>query len=160
MVAMWIAACAPERVDRLVLACTSARVPSPQAYAERAGVVRAQGVEPLADAVVARWFTPAASNELRARFRAILVATPREGYAGCCEALAEWDFRERLGDIVAPTLVVAGAEDQSTPAAHTDLLVRRIPGARGTVLEGAAHLANLERPAAFADAALAHLEAA
>jgi 3-oxoadipate enol-lactonase len=160
MVAMWIAACAPERVDRLVLACTSARVPSPQAYAERAGVVRAQGVEPVADAVVARWFTPAAPDELRARFRAILVGTPREGYAGCCEAVADWDFGERLGDIVAPTLVVAGAEDESTPAAHTDLLVRRIPGARGTVLEGAAHLANLERPAAFADAALAHLEAA
>jgi len=160
MVAMWIAACAPERVDRLVLACTSARVPSPQVYAERAGVVRAQGVEPVADAVVARWFTPAASDELRARFRAILVATPSEGYAGCCEAVADWDFGERLGDIVAPTLVVAGAEDESTPAAHTDLLVQRIPGARGTVLEGAAHLANLEQPAAFADAALAHLEAA
>ena len=160
MVAMWIAACAPERLERLVLACTSARVPSPQAYAERAGIVRAQGVEPVADAVVARWFTPAASDELRARFRAFLVATPREGYAGCCEALAEWDFRERLGDIVAPTLVVAGAEDESTPIAHTDLLVQRIPGARGTVLEGAAHLANLERPAAFAEAALAHLEAA
>jgi 3-oxoadipate enol-lactonase len=160
MVAMWIAACAPERVDRLVLACTSARVPSPQAYAERAGVVRAQGVEPVADAVVARWFTPAASDELRARFRAILVATPSEGYAGCCEAVADWDFGERLGDIVAPTLVVAGAEDESTPAAHTDLLVQRIPGARGTVLEGAAHLANLEQPAAFAEAALAHLEAA
>jgi len=160
MVAMWIAACAPERLERLVLACTSARVPSPQAYAERAGIVRAQGVEPVADAVVARWFTPAASDELRARFRAILVATPREGYAGCCEALAEWDFRERLGDIVAPTLVVAGAEDESTPIAHTDMLVQRIPGARGTVLEGAAHLANLERPAAFAEAALAHLEAA
>ena len=160
MVAMWIAACAPERVDRLVLACTSARVPSPQVYAERAGVVRAQGVEPVADAVVARWFTPAASDELRARFRAILVATPSEGYAGCCEAVADWDFGERLGDIVAPTLVVAGAEDESTPAAHTDLLVRRIPGARGTMLEGAAHLANLERPAAFAQAALAHVEAA
>lgn len=160
MVAMWIAAAASERLDRLVLACTSARVGSPHAYAERAGVVREQGVEPIADAVVARWFTAAAPDALRARFRAILVATPAEGYAGCCEALARWDFRERLSEIAAPTLVVAGAEDESTTAADTGLLARRIPGARTTVLEGAAHLANLERPAAFTDAVLAHLGAA
>lgn len=160
MVAMWIAACAPERIERLVLACTAARMPSPQAYAERAGVVRKQGLEPLADDVVSRWFTAAAPDALRARFRAILVATRPEGYAGCCEALAEWDFRDRLAEIAAPTLVIAGAEDESIPAEHTDLLAERIPDARGTVLEGAAHLANLERPAAFADAALEHLAAA
>jgi 3-oxoadipate enol-lactonase len=160
MVAMWIAAYAPERLERLVLACTSARVPSPHVYAERARVVREHGVDPLADAVVSRWFTAAAPDALRARFRRILVGTPKEGYAGCCEAVADWDFGERLGDIVAPTLVVAGAEDESAPAADTDLLVQRIPGARGAMLEGAAHLANLEQPAAFADAALAHLDAA
>ena len=67
MVAMWIAACAPERLERLVLACTSARVPSPQAYAARAGIVREQGLEPVADAVVSRWFTSAAPAALRAR---------------------------------------------------------------------------------------------
>jgi 3-oxoadipate enol-lactonase len=160
MVAMWVAACAPGRIERLVLACTSARVPSPQAYAERAGLVRANGVGAVADAVVSRWFTEHAPDALRARFRAILVATPREGYAGCCEAVARWDFVERLADVAAPTLVIAGAEDEATPASHTDLLVDRIPGARGTVLEGAAHLANVEQPAAFAEAALAHLVAA
>ena len=159
MVAMWIAACAPERLDRLVLACTSARMPSPQLYAERAGLVREHGIEPVADSVVSRWFTAAAPDALRARFRAILAATPAEGYAGCCEALAAWDFREELGRIAAPTLVIASADDQATPAADTDLLVRRIPGATSTVLERAGHLANLEQPAAFADAALAHLEA-
>jgi pimeloyl-ACP methyl ester carboxylesterase len=114
----------------------------------------------VADAAASRWFTAAAPDALRARFRAILVATPAEGYAGCCDAVAGWDFRDRLGEIAAPTLVVAGAEDEAIPAEYTDVLVRRIPGARGTVLEGAAHLANLERPAAFAEAALAHLEAA
>jgi len=160
MVAMWIAAFAPERIGRLVLACTTARVPSPRMYAERAVTVREQGTDPVADAVVSRWFTAAAPETLRRRFRAILVATPAEGYAGCCEAVAGWDFRNRLAEVAAPTLVVAGAEDESIPAADTDLLVARIPGARGAVLEGAAHLANLERPEAFADAALAHLEAA
>lgn len=160
MVAMWIAVHAPERVDRLVLACTSARVPSPRAYAERADVVREQGVERVADAVLSRWFTTEAPAALRERFRAILVATPAEGYAGCCDALAAWDFRKRLTEVAAPTLVLAGAEDKANPSGDTDLLAERIPGARHAVLEGAAHLANLERPTAFADAALAHLEAA
>jgi 3-oxoadipate enol-lactonase len=157
---MWIAAHAPERIARLVLACTSARVPSPRLYADRAAVVREQGMEPLADAVVSRWFTPEAAAPLRARFRAILVATPAEGYAGCCEALADWDFRDRLAAISAPTLVLAGDEDESVPASDTDALVEGIPGAHGTVLPRAAHLANLEQPEAFARAALAHLEAA
>jgi 3-oxoadipate enol-lactonase len=160
MVAMWIAACAPDRLERLVLACTSARVPSQEAYADRAAFVREHGVEPVADEVVSRWFTAAAPDALRARFRTILVTTPAEGYASCCDAVARWDFVERLTDIDAPTLVIAGADDEATPGSHTDLIVQRVPGARGTVLDGAAHLANVERPAAFAEAALAHLVAA
>ena len=160
MVAMWLGANAPERFDALVLACTSARVPSPEAYRERAAIVREQGIEPVADAAVGRWFTAETFRrrpELPARFREILVSTPREGYAGCCEALADWDFRGRLAEIAVPTLVIAGGEDQATPAADTDVLVEQIPGALLVTLEKAAHLANLEHPRAFADAALAHL---
>ncbi len=161
MVGMWLGANAPGRLVSLVLACTSARVPEPEAYAERAAVVRAGGIEPIADAVVGRWFTAAASPELRARFRKILAATPEEGYAGCCDALAKWDFRDDLRRVSVPTLVIAASEDEAAPASDTDLLAERIPGARHARLDGAAHLANLEQPHAFADAALHHvLEAA
>ena len=59
-----------------------------------------------------------------------------------------------------PTLVLAGSEDEATPAPDTDLLAERIPGARLVTLDGAAHLANLERPAEFAAAVLAHLQEA
>ena len=154
MVGMWLGANAPGRLDRLVLACTSARVPSPAAYAERAVLVRERGIEPVADAVVARWFTQQAPSELKARFRAILVATPLEGYAASCEALARWDFRDELPRVSAPTLVIAGTADEATPQADTDLLAERIPGAAHVVLDGAPHLANLERPAEFAAAVL------
>ena len=154
MVGMWLGANAPERLERLVLACTAARISSPAAYAERARLVREDGIEPLAESVVARWFTPQARPELVARFRRILVSTPARGYAACCEALADWDFRDELPRVSAPTLVIAGAEDEATPAPDTDLLVERIPGARLVVLAGAAHLANLERPAEFAAAVL------
>ncbi len=161
MVGMWLGACAPERLAALVLACTAARVGAPEVYSERAALVRERGLEPVADAVVARWLTPAAPAALVARLRQVLLATPPEGYAGCCEALAAWDFRDRLPDVAVPTLVLAGSEDESTPAPDTDLLAERIAGARLVVLEGGGHLANLERPKAFADAALEHvLEAA
>ena len=160
MVAMWLGAHAPERFDALVLACTSARVPAPDVYRERAATVRALGIEPVAGAVVERWFTAETFRrqpELPARFREILVSTPREGYAGCCEALAGWDFRDGLAGVAVPTLVIAAEKDEATPVGDTDLLAERIPGAKLVTLEGAAHLANLEQPRAFADAALAHL---
>jgi pimeloyl-ACP methyl ester carboxylesterase len=156
MVGMWLGANAPERLTGLVLACTSARVPAPDAYAERAHLVRVRGIEPVADVVVSRWLTPSAPPDLRARFRYILVSTSREGYAGCCEAVAGWDFRAELPRVSVPTLVIAASGDEATPKGDTDLLAERIPGARHVELDGAAHLANLERPQAFAEAVLGH----
>ena len=155
--AMWAAANAPERIDRLVLACTSARFGEPGPWRERAAVVRDQGLEPIADGIVARWFTPAARSEVVARFRQMLVGTSREEYAACCEALARWDFRDRLGDIRAPTLVLAGAEDPSTPLDHAELLAREIPDAKLVALSAAAHLANVERAEAFSQLVTEHL---
>jgi 3-oxoadipate enol-lactonase len=155
--AMWVAANAPERIDRLVLACTSARFGEPGPWLERAAVVRDQGLEPIADGIVARWFTPAARPEVVARFRQMLVDTPRDDYATCCEALARWDFRDRLGDIRTPTLVLAGAEDPSTPLDHAELLARELPDAKLVVLSAAAHLANVEQAEAFSRLVTEHL---
>lgn len=155
--AMWVAANAPERVNRLVLACTSARFGEAGPWRERAAAVREHGLEPIADSIVARWFTPAAPPEVVARFRERLVATPREDYAACCEALARWDFRDRLADIQVPTLVVAAAEDAATPPEHAELLANGIPEAELVVLQGAAHLANVEQAEAFSRLVSKHL---
>ena len=160
MVGIALALEAPERVERLVLSCTSAYLGPPDAWAERARIVRAEGMEAVADTVVVRWFTPDLARDQPAtvaRFRAMLVATPRGGYARCCEALAAWDARERISAISVPTLVVAGAEDPATPVEHAELLVSRIPDARLLVLERAAHLANVERAEEFTTAMLDHL---
>jgi 3-oxoadipate enol-lactonase len=159
-VAYELAAAAPERVERLVVSCTSAFLGPPDGWAERARIVRADGMESIADSVVVRWFTPDLPREepeTVARFRAMLVATPAEGYARCCEALAAWDARERISAISVPTLVVAGAEDPATPVEHAELLASRIPDARLHVLERAAHLANVERAYEFTSAVLDHL---
>ena len=157
--AMWVAASEPERLDRLVLACTSARFGEPEQWLERAATVREDGLEPIADSIVARWFTPVAPPALVASLRRQLVATPAEDYARCCEALAGWDFRDRLGEIRAPTLVLAGADDPATPLEHAQLLAERIPRARLVVLDDAAHLANVEQPERFSRLVADHLAA-
>jgi 3-oxoadipate enol-lactonase/4-carboxymuconolactone decarboxylase len=156
-VGMWLAAERPERVERLVLACTSARFGDPEVWRERADGVRRDGMEAVTEASLGRWFTPSASPEAVERFRRMLLATPAEGYAACCDALGAWDFREQLGGVRASTLVVAASEDPSTPPDHGRLLATRIPDARLHVIDGAAHLVNVERPAEFTDIVLEHL---
>jgi 3-oxoadipate enol-lactonase len=154
-VGMWLGANAGDRLDRLVLAGTAAYFGPPERWIERAALVRAEGMEPIADATMERWFTPAyAGTEA---FRSTFVATPPEGYAACCDALRDWDFRGDLRAVSAPTLVLAGADDPATPPEAARLIADGIPGARVTVLDAAAHLLNVEQPGAFNRAALAHL---
>lgn len=153
--ALRLALDAPDRLERLVLACTSPRFGPPEPWQERADTVRRQGMEAVADTVVGRWFTPA-FGDVR-RYRDMLLATDPEGYARCCEAVRDWDARAELGAVQAPTLVVSAAQDPSTPPEHGELLANGIPGARLAVLDGAAHLANVERADDFNAALLAHL---
>ncbi len=162
MIGMWLAAHAPDRLDRLVLCCTSARF-GPEGWDERAAAVRNGGVATIADAVLERWFTRRFHEERPAeleRYRQMLASTPAEGYAGCCEAIRDWDVRDRLSSVSAPTLVVAGADDAATPPEQAQLIAGAIPDARVAVLPGAAHLANVEQPEAFDRAVLDHLGAA
>jgi 3-oxoadipate enol-lactonase len=154
-VGMWLGSNAADRVDRLVLAGTSAYLGPPERWIERAEVVRAQGMEPLADATMGRWFTPAFDGA--ALFRQTFVATPPEGYAACCEALRDWDFRDELGTVAAATLVLVGTEDPATPPDQAQAIADGIPGARIEVIPGASHLLNAEQPDLFNRAVHRHL---
>jgi 3-oxoadipate enol-lactonase len=156
-VGQWLGANAPDRLNRLVLACTSARFGTPEVWQERAATVRTQGMEAVADAVMARWFTPEADPGLVARYREMLCTTPAEGYAACCEALGAWDFRGDLARIPVPTLAIAGDVDPSTPPAELEAIVAAVSGATLVTLH-AAHLANVEQPVEFTRAVVAHLE--
>jgi 3-oxoadipate enol-lactonase len=161
MVGMWLASEVPERVERLVLCCTSARFALPEAWDSRAETVRADGVGAIADAVLERWFTPAfhASHRNIVEWaRHMLCDTPAEGYAGCCEAIRDADLRDRLGAIRASTLVVAGADDPAVPPDQAEVIRDSIPDGRLVVLPQAAHLANVERPEEVTRAVLDHLE--
>jgi 3-carboxy-cis,cis-muconate cycloisomerase/3-oxoadipate enol-lactonase len=159
MVGMWLAAHAPDRIDRLALCCTAATV-NGEVYLERAAKVRAGGTGSVVAEVVDRWFTPAfrrAAPQQVERAVAMLLATSQEGYAGCCEALAAMDLRAGLPAITAPTLVIAGADDLATPPARAEAIVAAIPKARLEVVAGAAHLANIEQPEQVTRLLLDHL---
>ncbi len=157
MVGMWLAVNAPERLDRLVLCCTAAALPPPEHWHIRAAMVRHDGMAAVADAVVARWFPHDVPAALVEHYRQQLLATPAEGYAGCCEALADVDLGARLAEIRAPTLVLSGEEDTVTPPARGDELAAEIPGARHVTFPDTGHLANTERPERFSELVLAHL---
>jgi len=158
-VGMWLASDAPERIDRLVLCCTASRFDS-DTYDARARKVRAEGVGPIADAVLERWFTPefrAARPEAVEWAGSMLRATPAEGYAGCCEAVRDADVQDRLAKVRATTLVVAGAEDPVATVDQAESIRDSIPEAHLVVIEGAAHLANVEQPEDVTRAILDHL---
>jgi 3-oxoadipate enol-lactonase len=160
MVSMWLAVNAPERVDRLALLCTSASLGPPTRWHERVAAVRAGGTEAIADATIARWFTAgfaAREPDQVAKFRSMIVATDAEGYAGCCEAIAGMDLLPELSRIEASTLIVAGADDPSTPPEHAEAIAERIPNARVEVLDDAAHLASWERADAVTELVVDHL---
>lgn len=161
MVGMWLGANAPERVDRLVLLCTSPYMPPASMWQERAQAVRGAGsVEVIADAVVARWLTRSYAErepEVRATLRTMLVATSPDGYAECCGAIERMDLRGELPLIGVPALVVSGSEDLATPPEQLRAIAEAIPAARYETVGPAAHLASIEQADTVNELILEHL---
>jgi 3-oxoadipate enol-lactonase len=161
MASMWAAARAPERVERLVVCCSSAHIDPDKSYLERAAVVRERGLSAVAEGALERWFTPSfreAHPDLMRWMCERLLATPVEGYASCCEALAAEDLRAELGAVTAPALVIAGREDPTTPPEHAERIAAGIAGSRLEVVADTAHLANLGQPEVVGDLIAEHLE--
>ncbi|MCX7896898.1 MAG: 3-oxoadipate enol-lactonase [Rhodocyclaceae bacterium] len=146
----------PERLEKLVLADTTAAYPAEARalWAERIRLVRAEGLASQVQPTLERWFTPAfraAHPQTVARIGRLIAATPLEGYIGCCEAIATLDFLPRLPAVRAPTLVLVGEQDAGTPPAMARQLAERIPAARLAVIPGAAHLSCIEQAERFSE---------
>ena len=142
------------RFRSLALCNTTSRVPAGMrpAWAERIAIARGQGMEALVEPTIERWFSPAfregsaaAVDEVRAMIR----ATPVEGYCGCCAAIMELDLTERLSAIERPVLLIAGEQDPGTPVAAHETIRDRIAGSELVVLPGARHFSNVERRPGF-----------
>lgn len=153
-IALQVAVSAPRRVMRLVLANTAASFPPASAWDERIMAVQTTGLPKFLAAVPERWFTagfrerePAKVAEIAALFE----STQPRGYLECCNALREVDLRARLGEVQAPTLIIAGAQDPATSVERAEELMTGITGADLLVLD-AAHLSNVEQAADFTTA--------
>lgn len=160
MVGQWLAANAPQRFERVVLANTSCHYPDPTNWLNRIKAVSEGGIAAVADAVIAGWLTEpfrAREPETTARLKTMLLNAPVEGYLACCEALSTLDQRAMLPRIKAPTLVIAGAQDKATPVEAGELIASLIPGADMKVLD-AAHISNVEQAEAFTAAVLGFLK--
>jgi 3-oxoadipate enol-lactonase/4-carboxymuconolactone decarboxylase len=154
-IGQWVAAHAPERVTHLVLANTSPQFVPRANWENRIASVREGGMAAIADVVMQRLFsagTLANNNPHAASIRSVLLGTNPAGYTACCAALRDLDHANLLRQIKAPTLVIVGDRDVSTPwTGHGQRLAQEIAGAKTLHLE-AAHLSNIERPRSFTTA--------
>ena len=159
MVGQWLGANAPERVGKLILANTACYYPDPTNWLNRIKAVNEGGLAAIADGVIAAWLTAdfrEREPQITTRMKQMLVATPVQGYIACCEALSTLDQRDLLPRITAPTLVIAGRHDMSTPVEAGEFIRSRIPGASMTLLD-AAHISNVEQPHDFTEAVVGFL---
>ena len=159
MVGQWLGANAPERFDRIILSNTSSYYPDPTNWHNRIKAVQEGGLAAVADAVIAGWLTADFRERepaVTAHLKAMLLASPVEGYLAACEALSTLDQRSLLPKIKSPTLVIAGRHDMATPVAAGEYIRSQIPGASLTILD-AAHISNVEQSHAFTDAVVGFL---
>ena len=159
MEGMWLGANAPGRIDRLILSNTSAYYADKTPWDDRIKLVREKGLAPLVGANMERWFTKdfrEREPETIARMTGQFLATPVNGYLGCCHAIRDMDHRELLPRIKARTLVIAGRHDPATTVEIAEGIRSRIPGASLTVLD-AAHISNVQQPHDYADAVIGFL---
>jgi 3-oxoadipate enol-lactonase len=143
-----------DRVHSLTLCDTSSRIPPElrSVWDERIETAAAKGMAALVDSTIERWFTAPyrAKNppEVQA-VRELVLRTPPAGYIGCCHAIRNLNYTDKLGGIDKPTLVIVGADDPATPVAAAEAIAAGIPGAKLAVIPNAAHISNIEQADAF-----------
>ena len=139
----------PTRIRSLVLMATASHFAPADGWHLRAKTVREEGLGAIVDGAMTRWFTQGANTHCpeRKQFtRQRFLSSDAEGYALCCEALAEADVRADLERITAPTLVMAAEGDPVTTVSMGLELAAAIKEARFEPVSEAAHLFAVEQP--------------
>jgi 3-oxoadipate enol-lactonase len=160
VVAIAMHSAAPERCASLILADTFAVHPDGSGIYERS-VAASTDLRALAEARVDLLLAQPADPDMKSEVVETMARIHPAAYRIGAEAVWLADQRERARAVHVPTLVICGSEDQVTPPELSLELVDLIEGARYEQIDGAGHLSNLERPAAFnriVDAFLAQVE--
>jgi 3-oxoadipate enol-lactonase len=157
LIGQWLGVNAPHRVSKLVLANAAPHLPPPEGWSQRMQLAREKGMGTLVGMVMPRFFSQPYRDRdepIYHSMRTSFTAMSGEGYAQCCAAIRDADFRAQLPQIATPTLVISGALDMATPhETYGSQLVAGIPGAKSLILE-AGHISNVEQPEAFTRALL------
>lgn len=159
LVGIWLGIHAPQRLARMVLANTAARIGSAEMWDERIGTVRQSGMESLAQATLTRWFTADYRHQHAsemAQIEHMIASTSPDGYSACCAALRDADLRPAIAGIRTPCLVIAGTHDPATPPSEVHALASSLPCSHYLELD-ASHLSAWEQAGEFAAAARAFL---
>jgi 3-oxoadipate enol-lactonase/4-carboxymuconolactone decarboxylase len=143
----------PDRITSAVLLCTGARIGEPAMWAGRVGQVSLSGTSVMVAGSAERWFGPGfveRSPDTASRLLRALQDTDDQGYLLVCQALADFDVRDRLAEISTPVLAVAGAVDAVTPVGNHREIAENVEDGELVELDGVAHLAPAEAPAVVA----------
>jgi 3-oxoadipate enol-lactonase len=154
MIALNYASLYPDSVEAMVLCDTAAKIGSAAYWNERIAAVNKTGLEAMGERILERWFSPGYPDSHPAEYRGyrnMLLRTPVEGYTATCAGLGDADLTGILRSIPARTLVLTGTEDLATPPALGRQLAEALPNAKFDTIEGAGHLACLERPELLAE---------
>lgn len=148
---LWLSRFQPDRVNRVVVANTAARIGQPADWFQRVRQIRKKGLTAVAASAASRWFTPDFIRQHHPQVSRLVMALAHadpDGYAACCEALAAADLRQEVAKMTRPLLIIAGQQDPVTPVAEAQWLQQHIPGSELAILP-ASHLSNIACPQAF-----------
>ena len=154
MIGQTLALKAPEIFLSLSLCDTSSRIPgeAKPLWQERIKTAETQGMEPLVEGTLARWFTEPfrkSRKDVVDRVATMIRTTPPAGYAGCCHAISALDLTDKISAIKMPTIAIVGEDDPGTPVVAHEVIHEKIAGSKLEILKCAAHLSNMEQPEAF-----------
>lgn len=151
MIAQGLAVKRLDLVRAVVLSNTGAKIGTKTMWDDRIAAVKQGGIEALADATMARWF----SKSFRATpqmelWRNMLVQQAADGYTGCSAAISGTDFFTPTSGLRLPALGIAGTEDGATPPDLVRETINLIPGAQFKLIRQAGHLPCAEQPEEYA----------
>lgn len=151
LVAQGLATKRTDLVRAMVLSNTAAKIGTAALWDARCAEVAATGLSAYAPGAMERIFGRAwQDNPAMPATRRILEATNPQGWIGCAKAIAGADFYTTTAALRLPTLVVAGANDGTTPPDLVRETAELIPGHQWQLMRGAGHLPMTEKPAEFA----------
>lgn len=144
----------PERITRLVCADARADAPPPfrQMWDERIAKVESGGLNAIVEGTLQSWFTADWLDlhpDLADGVRRMILGNSRDGYIACCGALQGLDYLRHVGRIECPVLYIGGDQDKGADPLVMSDMANRTPNGRYEAIANAAHVSNLNRPAAF-----------